>query len=189
VISGFRVALGGMAEILKLKPDLVCYGKILGGGFPVGCYGGRKDLMDMVAPIGNVYQAGTLSANPVGMRAGLATLQKMERLNGWKELDRRSELFVNALNKKLQGLPFQVSRFSSLFWIHQTTKEPIRSITSIAASHGERFAPFFRACLERGIYLAPNAYEVGFLSLAHDESLLLDCAAKIGDAAFATSRT
>jgi glutamate-1-semialdehyde 2,1-aminomutase len=86
VISGFRVALGGMVEVLELRPDLVCYGKVIGGGFPVGCYGGRRDLMELVAPSGPVYQAGTLSANPVGMRAGLATLQKIERVNAFEQL-------------------------------------------------------------------------------------------------------
>ncbi len=189
VISGFRVGLGGMAEILQITPDLVCYGKILGGGFPVGCYGGRAELMDLVAPLGKVYQAGTLSANPVGMRAGLATLQKMEKLDGWKELERRGAAFEQKLSKELAGTPFQVSRYGSLFWLHNPTSSPIRDITQIAPSHGEHFAPFFRACLDRGIYLAPNAYEVGFLSLAHTDELLAHCAIKMGEAARATSRT
>src|SRR5438876_3472526 len=98
VISGFRVALGGMAEILGLQPDLVTYGKVIGGGFPVGAYGGQRDLMEMVAPSGPVYQAGTLSANPVGMRAGLATLQKIERVNAFAQLEQRTKRFCGVLN-------------------------------------------------------------------------------------------
>ncbi len=97
VISGFRVALGGMAEVLELRPDLVCYGKVIGGGFPVGCYGGRADLMALVAPSGPVYQAGTLSANPVGMRAGLATLQKIERVKAYAQLESKTARFCDGL--------------------------------------------------------------------------------------------
>ncbi len=98
VISGFRVGLQGMAGLLGIKPDLVTYGKVIGGGFPVGCYGGRRDLMDLVAPAGPVYQAGTLSANPVGMRAGITTLRKAEKIDVWGELDRRTKTFAVALN-------------------------------------------------------------------------------------------
>lgn len=189
VISGFRVALGGMAEILNIKPDLVCYGKILGGGFPVGCYGGRKDLMDQVAPAGPVYQAGTLSANPVGMVAGLATLQKCEQVGLWDLLENRRKKFVSALEKNLAGTDLGVSSFQSLFWIHTKTKEPIRSIGMIPKQHGIKFAPFFRSALKKGIYLAPNGYEVGFLSLAHTDEILNDAAKKLGEAAHEMART
>lgn len=183
VISGFRVALGGMAELTGIRPDLVCYGKILGGGFPVGCYGGRRDLMDLVAPLGPVYQAGTLSANPVGMVAGLATLEKCERLGVWKKLDERTTSFANALNEGLEGTDFTVSHFSSLFWIHSRTHTPIRAISEIPSDHGAKFAPFFRLALEKNIYLAPNGYEVGFLSLAHDDAILSASAKALAEAA------
>lgn len=183
VISGFRVALGGMAELLNIRPDLVCYGKILGGGFPVGCYGGRNDLMDLVAPAGPVYQAGTLSANPVGMRAGLATLKKCESLNVWKILKDRTESFVSALQEGMQDTEFSVASHHSIFWIHAKTNQPIRSISAIPADHGKNFAPFFRSCLNKGIYLAPNGYEVGFLSLAHHEEILQASAKKLVEAA------
>ena len=172
VISGFRVALGGMAELTGIRPDLVTYGKILGGGFPVGCYGGRKDLMDLVAPAGPVYQAGTLSANPVGMRAGLATLEKCEKLGVWKTLNARTEKFSKALAEGFEGTPFTITHFGSLFWIHGRTAAPIRAISQIPGDHAKNFAPFFRKALEKGVYLAPNGYEVGFLSLAHDDSVL-----------------
>ncbi len=183
VISGFRVALGGMAEKLGITPDLVCYGKILGGGFPVGCYGGKKEFMDLVAPLGPVYQAGTLSANPIGMVAGLATLEKCEKLNVWKILEQRMESFARALEEGFADTNFAVSHFSSLFWIHGKTQHPIRSISQIPGNQGTTFAPFFRSALEKGIYLAPNGYEVGFLSLAHSEELLRDAARKLVEAA------
>lgn len=183
VISGFRVALGGMAELTGIRPDLVCYGKILGGGFPVGCYGGRKDLMDLVAPIGPVYQAGTLSANPVGMRAGLATLEKCERLGVWEILKKRTEYFTSALREGLAGSAFDVTHFGSLFWVHAKTSSPIRAIPQIPAGHGAAFAPFFRSALKKGVYLAPNGYEVGFLSLAHTDDVLRASAQALTEAA------
>src|SRR3977135_423833 len=123
VISGFRVALGGMAETLGLRPDLVTYGKVIGGGFPVAAYGGRKDLMELVAPVGPVYQAGTLSANPVGMRAGLATLQKIERVGAYEVLEEKAGGFCDDLNEGLArlGSGFQVARTASIFWLHAQT--------------------------------------------------------------------
>ena len=112
VISGFRVARGGMAEVLGMRPDLVTYGKVIGGGFPVAAYGGRKDLMELVAPVGPVYQAGTLSANPVGMRAGLATLQKLEAVGAYDQLEEKTKGFCDRLNAELQsrGLQFEITR-------------------------------------------------------------------------------
>jgi glutamate-1-semialdehyde 2,1-aminomutase len=174
VISGFRVALGGMAELLGLRPDLVCYGKVIGGGFPVGCYGGRRDLMQLVAPAGPVYQAGTLSANPVGMRAGLATLQKIERVDAFAQLEKRSSHFCEGLNAKLEarGLPFQLTRVASTFWLHAKTSGPIRRLDQIPADHAERFTAIFHSALQRGVYFAPSAHEVSFISLAHTEELL-----------------
>jgi len=179
VISGFRVAKGGMAARLGLHPDLVTYGKIIGGGFPVGCYGGRADLMDLVAPLGPVYQAGTLSANPVGMRAGLRTLQKMDRVDGWNVLEKRTTKFAEQLNigfAKVK-LPFFVDHYASLFWIRSAGPE-IRRIEQIPALQAKNFKTLFLAALEKGVYLAPNAFEVGFVSLAHTDEIL-DQAAKI----------
>ena len=129
--SSDLVARGGMAEKTGIRPDLVAYGKILGGGFPVGCYGGRADLMILVAPAGPVYQAGTLSANPVGMRAGLATLEKCERTQAWGELDQRMEAFAKAVREGFEGTTFDFSCQGSLFWIHPLAKAPIRSIGAI----------------------------------------------------------
>ena len=174
VISGFRVAMGGMAEVLGICPDLVTYGKVIGGGFPVGAYGGRRELMELVAPSGPVYQAGTLSANPVGMRAGLATLQKIERVNAFEVLDKRTAGFCGGLNATFEqkGLPVQVTRNASLFWLHTKTDKVIRRLEDIPPSHAEQFARVFHAALKRGVYFAPSGYEVSFLSLAHTEEVL-----------------
>ena len=180
VISGFRVGLKGMIQDLGLTPDLVCYGKILGGGFPVGCYGGRQDIMDFVAPLGPVYQAGTLSANPVGMVAGLATLQKMEKRNGWEELNKKSAEFCTQMKTILnQHSNLDVSYYSSLFWIHTKTDKVIRNLNDIPKGQGETFKGMFLKLLEKGVYLAPNAYEVGFLSLAHTDSVLEETLMKL----------
>jgi len=174
VISGFRVALGGMAEVLGMRPDLVTYGKVIGGGFPVACYGGRRDLMELVAPAGPVYQAGTLSANPVGMRAGLATLQKIERVNAYALLEERTGSFCDQLNAEMEkrGFPFQLARTASIFWLHARTNNAIRRIDQIPPEHSMAFAKIFHGALSQGVYLAPSGFEVSFMSLAHDDELL-----------------
>lgn len=174
VISGFRVALGGMAEVLGVRPDLVTYGKVIGGGFPVACYGGRGDLMDLLAPVGPVYQAGTLSANPVGMRAGLATLQKLERIDAYRKLEERTAGFCDELNSELSrhGLPFQLTRTASIFWLHSRTSDTIRRIEQIPENHPSEFARIFHSALKEGVYLSPSGYEVNFMSMAHSDELL-----------------
>ena len=190
VISGFRVAMGGMAEVLGIRPDLVTYGKVIGGGFPVGAYGGRRDLMEMVAPSGPVYQAGTLSANPVGMRAGLATLQKIENVNAFAVLDERTARFCHGLNTAFEekGLPVQVTHTASLFWLHAKTDRVIRRLEGIPPAHAEQFARTFHAALKRGVYFAPSGYEVSFLSLAHTDELLEKASAAILAAAEAATK-
>jgi glutamate-1-semialdehyde 2,1-aminomutase len=174
VISGFRVALGGMAEVLGTRPDLVTYGKVIGGGFPVAAYGGRKDLMELVAPVGPVYQAGTLSANPVGMRAGLATLQKLETVHAYDQLEEKTKAFCDRVNSELQtrGLQFVLEHQASIFWLHLKTEKPIRRIEQIPAESSAAFARVFHAALDRRVYLAPSAFEVNFMSLAHSDELL-----------------
>jgi len=173
VISGFRVGLGGMAELLGMKPDLVTYGKIIGGGFPVGAYGGRSDLMNLVAPQGPVYQAGTLSANPVGMRAGLSTLKKVVSHDVYSILGKRTANFCREINLQagLVGADLQAIHFGSIFWLHGKTEKPIRAISEIPAHHKEQFSKLFKALLKQGIYIAPSGFEVGFLSLAHTDEI------------------
>lgn len=185
VISGFRVGLGGMVEKTGIRPDLVTYGKIMGGGFPVGCYGGKAELMNRVAPSGDVYQAGTLSANPIGMRAGLTTLKKMQRLDGWNVLEKRSARFAETLRTGFakKGLPLQIDQVASLFWIHGHSPSTIRTVEQIPATQGANFKKLFLNSLEKGVYLAPNAYEVGFVSMAHSEDLLDQAAQLIIDSA------
>lgn len=174
VISGFRVALGGMVEVTGIRPDLVCYGKIIGGGFPVGCYGGRKDLMDMVAPSGPVYQAGTLSGNPVGMRAGLTTLKKAHREDLWNKMALRTSAFTGQFMGliKEQNLDFKIAQRPTLFWIHGCAIHEPSHLGQIPATHGPQFKVFFHHCLNQGIYLAPSGFEVSFLSWAHTEDVL-----------------
>jgi glutamate-1-semialdehyde 2,1-aminomutase len=178
VITGFRSGLQGAAAVYDLTPDLVCYGKIIGGGFPVGAYAGRADLMSLVAPEGPVYQAGTLSANPVGMRAGLATLRRMESADGWAVLDARTATFTDTLQRRLASLvpDLVIARHASIFWLHRTSDAPLRQPGQIPAAHAEWYRRFFHAALARGIYLPPSAYEVCFLSLAHDEGVLAQAA-------------
>lgn len=176
VITGFRVAFGGMAERVGIQPDLVTYGKIIGGGFPVGAYGGRADLMNWVAPQGPVYQAGTLSANPVAMTAGIATLRKLKRESPYSKLEKATEeLAISLENEALAlGLPVRVQRFASLFWTvfgkSQSMDGIVRSPTQAPAGHQSTYSKIFHKLLHKGIYLAPSAYEVSFLSTAHDTS-------------------
>ena len=175
VISGFRVGLGGMAEQLDIQPDLVTYGKIIGGGFPVGCYGGKDEYMNLVAPVGPVYQAGTLSGNPIGMVAGLATLKKMEKTNGWEKINNSTEQFAKKINHffRQNNTSLKMDTYASLFWIRAGNQtEPLRTIDQISPEQGHAFKKIFVNSLNNGVYLSPNAYEVGFLSLAHTEEIL-----------------
>lgn len=190
VISGFRVGAQGMAGILCMNPDLVTYGKILGGGFPVGCYGGKKELMDLVAPSGPVYQAGTLSANPMGMVAGLATLKRIKELNLYSLLEERGQKFEQRLNQGFEkaGVNWRISRFASLFWMHARTDQPIRTIQQIPPGHAESYKPVFHRLLKDGVYLAPSSFEVGFFSYQHTEEILNQTAEKILTAVLSDKR-
>jgi glutamate-1-semialdehyde 2,1-aminomutase len=187
VITGFRSGPEGAAGVFGVVPDLVCYGKVIGGGFPVAAYGGRANLMNMVAPAGPVYQAGTLSANPVGMRAGLVTLEQMADREGWRVLEERTDAFVTALAQRLadadRGL--SVTRHASIFWIHRraTDGDPIRRPDRIPSEHAEWYRGFFHAARANGVYLPPSPYEVCFLSMAHDDLTLALAADILADAA------
>jgi len=175
VISGFRVAFGGMAEITGIQPDLVTYGKIIGGGFPVGAYGGRKDLMDQIAPDGPVYQAGTLSGNPVAMVAGHATLSKLKRDQPYGKLEEKTRALVSELQAVAfqKGEPVHFQSTASLFWSHLEAR-PVHRAHEISDVQKERYAPLFHALLKKGFYLAPSGYEVAFLSTAHSDDHLSD---------------
>ncbi len=169
VITGFRTAFGGMAEITGIRPDLVTYGKIIGGGFPVGAFGGRRDLLDLVAPLGPVYQAGTLSANPVAMAAGLATLRQLVDGTAYLALEDSGRM----LDELLRDVPgVRLQRVGSLFWIvldGGLASGPVRTPAGLSDAAIARFPPFFHELLAEGFYLPPSPYEVGFLSTAHTD--------------------
>jgi glutamate-1-semialdehyde 2,1-aminomutase len=186
VITGFRSAAGGAAERFDLKPDLVCYGKVIGGGFPVAAYGGPARLMALVAPEGPVYQAGTLSANPVGMRAGLVTLEQMADRDGWAALEARTDGFVAALADRFATIAprLAIARHASMFWIHERPAgDPVRRPDAISSSHAAFYRRFFHEALAQGVYLPPSPYEVCFLSMAHDELTLALAAEGLSEAA------
>ena len=182
VISGFRVAFGGMVEKLGLEPDLVTYGKILGGGLAVGAYAGRAQLMDLVAPAGRVYQAGTLSANPLAMRTGLATVKKLKSAKVHATLETRTADFVLKLKDVVAPKGFDALHMGSIFWIHPRVDRPLRSLTQLPAGMGDRYRGLFHALLKKGVYLAPSGYEVGFLSLAHTPKILDEALNKFSEA-------
>jgi glutamate-1-semialdehyde 2,1-aminomutase len=190
VITGFRSGLSGASGLFGLAPDLVCFGKIIGGGFPVGAYAGRADLLDLVAPAGPVYQAGTLSANPVGMRAGLSTLELVEASHGWRTLDERTARFVSALESRfaVATSSVEIVRHASIFWIRRRAAAPVRTPTAIPDDHASWYARFFHAALRRGVYLPPSGYEVCFLSLAHDDATIARAADALGEAAAEAER-
>jgi glutamate-1-semialdehyde 2,1-aminomutase len=173
VMTGFRLSLGGVQEIEGIAPDLTCLGKIIGGGLPVGAFGGRADVMDRLAPVGPVYQAGTLSGNPLALAAGVAALQLLEETRPYPALDARGRRIRDAVlaAARAKGLPVQVPQFGAMFSIF-FNREPIRDLASAMASDGQTYARFFRSALAGGVFLAPSAYEAAFLSTAHDDSVV-----------------
>ncbi len=174
VISGFRLGPEGAAGLYEITPDLATFGKVIGGGLPVGAFAGRRDLMDVLAPDGPVYQAGTLSGNPVAMAAGLATLRVLEASNGWGQLERLGHELEIRLRPLLEAapLPVQLVRQGSVFWLCMQGGPAPRRPHQFNPGAADRYQPLFYSLLENGIYLAPSAFEVGFLSLAHHEGHL-----------------
>ena len=178
VITGFRLARSGAQEIYGVKPDLTALGKVIGGGLPVGAFGGRAEIMDQLSPDGPVYQAGTLSGNPLAMAAGLAQLRELERINGWKLLEElgaqleklaRSAIKFAAANPSRGGhakIDVTFDRIGSMFCLF-FAPGPIVDFASAQRSNLKTFARFFHACLNRGIYFAPSQFETGFISTAH----------------------
>jgi glutamate-1-semialdehyde 2,1-aminomutase len=168
VMTGFRVARGGAQEIYGIKPDLTALGKVIGGGLPVGAFGGRAEIMDQLSPDGPVYQAGTLSGNPLAMAAGLAQLRELERMDGWKILEELGAELEHQARSALRALqrPLTFHRIGSMFCLFFTDK-PVTDLATAQRSDREAFARYFRACLDRGVYFAPSQFETGFLSTAH----------------------
>ncbi len=167
VISGFRVARGGAAELLGITPDLAAFGKVIGGGMPVGAFGGSVELMSVLAPLGPAYQAGTLSGNPVAMAAGLATLDVLERENVWDGLEEMGRYLEDELAPVAASAGGSLVRVGSLFWLNLAEGPAPRTAEAIPGSISDPYKDIFQYLLRKGVYLAPSAYEVGFLSAAH----------------------
>ena len=182
VITGFRLAPGGAQEYFGVRADLVTYGKIIGGGMPVGAYGGSRKLMEQVAPLGPVYQAGTLSGNPVAMAAGLAQLRILNSTPEiYENLERRGAMLEKGLKEALSGIPAQVNRVGSLLTVF-FTENPVNSYEAARSSNLEQFRRWYLGLLEQGIYAAPSQFEAMFLCNAHTDKeveRIIDCAGKI----------
>ncbi len=171
VMTGFRVAKGGAQERFGIKPDLSCFGKIIGGGLPVGAFGGRAEIMDYLAPLGPVYQAGTLSGNPLAMAAGIASLELLLENDCYTRLEQLGQQLESGMQDaaKSAGIPVRFNRVGAMFCAY-FTDQPVHNLADAMKSDRERFARYFRGMLEQGIFLAPSQFEAGFLSTAHTEA-------------------
>jgi len=174
VMTGFRVALGGAQAHYGISPDLTTLGKVIGGGMPVGAFGGRRDIMEKLAPLGPVYQAGTLSGNPVAMAAGLKTLELISAPGFFEGLSEKNRYLVEGLRERASkaGIPFAANRVGGMFGLFFTGEKVVDSFEKVMACDQERFKRFFHAMLEEGVYLAPSSFEAGFVSAAHDFDIL-----------------
>jgi len=172
VMTGFRVALGGAQEHFGVKPDLTTLGKVIGGGMPVGAFGGRREIMEQIAPLGPVYQAGTLSGNPIAMTAGLATLRELEQAGFYDALSAKTARLAEGLQSAANaaGVPLSTNQVGGMFGFFFTSETTVNRYQQVVDSDVERFQRFFHAILERGVYLAPSAYEAGFVSAAHTDA-------------------
>ncbi|MEK7686350.1 MAG: glutamate-1-semialdehyde 2,1-aminomutase [Verrucomicrobiota bacterium] len=183
VMTGFRLAFGGAQERFGIRPDLSCFGKIIGGGLPVGAFGGRSDIMDYLAPLGPVYQAGTLSGNPLAMAAGIAALEELKGGNAYAELDALGAALEAGMRDaaKSANMPVQFRRLGSMFCGY-FTNQPVHNVADAMRSDRGRFARYFHGLLEEGVYVAPSQFEAGFISTAHspeDISRTIAAAAKV----------
>ena len=168
VISGFRVGFTGAAGYYDIKPDIITYGKIIGGGFPVGAYGASKEIMSSISPEGNVYQAGTLSGNPVAMTAGIAQLKECLKPGFYEELERKTNVLIAGLSKNTKH-NFKIFSIGSIYWLAFTDKKTVSSAEEIDADSMKHFKILYHALLENGVYSGPSGYEVGFMSEAHTQ--------------------
>ena len=171
VMTGFRVARGGAQSLYNVTPDLTTLGKIIGGGMPVGAFGGRDDIMHHLAPLGPVYQAGTLSGNPVAMAAGLATLEIISEDNFYTELDQKAAALVQGVQQAASNASIDMTynQVGGMFGLFFTEQKSISRFSHVMACNADRFKKFFHHMLSQGIYLAPSAFEAGFISAAHTQ--------------------
>ena len=176
VMTGFRFSPGCAQQYFSITPDLTTLGKVIGGGLPVGAFGGRRDIMAHIAPLGPVYQAGTLSGNPVAMAAGLATLQLVQQAGFHAGLEQTARQLLDGLRQRAQaaGIAFTTSQVGSMFGLFFTEAETVTGFAGANACDLARFKTFFHAMLEHGVYLAPSAFETGFVSSAHDDAAIQD---------------
>jgi glutamate-1-semialdehyde 2,1-aminomutase len=184
VMTGFRVALGGAQQLYGVMPDLTTLGKVIGGGLPVGAFGGRADIMEKIAPLGPVYQAGTLSGNPVALTAGLKTLELVEKVSFFESLGEATLRLTEGILERAQAMrvPMTANQVGGMFGLFFTEEQEVRAYDHAMACDVERFRRFFHAMLERGVYLAPSAFEAGFVSGAHTEEAItytLDAAEQV----------
>lgn len=171
VMTGFRLAPGGAQEVFGITPDLTTLGKVIGGGLPVGAFGGRSEIMDHLAPLGPVYQAGTLSGNPLALTAGLAQLKEMERINGWKLLEKLGSQMEDSMKSVIKGKPLTFHRIGSMFCLY-FAEGPVRNLADAKKSDTTAFSRYFHAALNERIYFAPSQFEAGFLCTAHSPDIL-----------------
>lgn len=176
VMTGFRVAWGGAQVLYDVKPDITCLGKVIGGGLPVGAYAARREIMELVSPVGPMYQAGTLSGNPLAMAAGIATLEILKEPDTYETLEKRSAKLAKGLKEAAADadIPVAINRVGSMIglFLVKTPGAPVTNYAQATASDTARFAKFFHAMLDRGVYLAPSQYEALFVSLAHDDDAI-----------------
>ena len=186
VMTGFRVALGGAQAYYGVKPDLTTLGKIIGGGLPVGAFGGRRDIMEHLAPLGPVYQAGTLSGNPLAMAAGLATLENLSTHGFHEALTEKTATLLRGLKEKAEiaGIPFTTSQVGGMFGLFFTEQQNVDCFAKVMVCDTDRYAKFFHGMLDNGVYLAPSAFEAGFISIAHGQAEL-DATLMAAEKAFA----
>lgn len=172
VMTGFRVALGGAQAVYNIKPDLTTLGKIIGGGMPVGAFGGKREIMQHIAPTGPVYQAGTLSGNPIAMAAGLAALTQISQPGVYEALTEKTTRLITGLQAAAQqnGVPLAINQVGGMFGFFFTAEAAVTNFAQATRCDIEAFKRFFHLMLQKGIYLAPSAYEAGFLSLAHSDA-------------------
>ena len=176
VMTGFRVAMGGAQEVYGVTPDLTTFGKVIGAGMPVGAYGGKREIMEKIAPLGPVYQAGTLSGNPVAMAAGLANLKLIQEPGFFEALTARTQELCKGLEvaARSAGVPLHTTSIGGMFGMFFTREPHVHTFAAAQACDIDAFKRFFHACLKRGVYFAPSAYEAGFTSSTHDEAVIAE---------------
>ncbi len=180
VMTGFRVSLGGAQEIYGIQPDLTALGKVIGGGLPVGAFGGKRKIMEQLAPSGPVYQAGTLSGNPLAVAAGTCLIQRLIELNPFEELELNAKFLLNGIKEVMiqKGIPFVSNQIGGMFGFFFAEQQP-RNFEDVVETNDKNFEQFFKQSLDQGIYFAPSKFEAGFISTKHSESVLINVLSKI----------